>query len=149
MAARRHRLKPAAFVPVLALALGAGGCAVPGAPRAGTGVPERDEARVPATESPTAGLSAAGSALVTQSRSERRAGDYAQASATLERALRIEPGAPVVWLELARLRLAEGNLAQAEQLARKAQSLAGSGSAVAQESQAVLMEVLRRKGGGS
>jgi Tfp pilus assembly protein PilF len=77
---------------------------------------------------------------------ERRAGDYAQAAATLERALRIEPGSAAVWLELARVRLAQGDYVQAGQLARKAGSLATGQPALAAASQAVLAEALERQG---
>jgi uncharacterized protein HemY len=48
----------------------------------------------------------------------------------LERALRIESGEPKVWLEMGRLRFDEGNFSQAEQMGRKALSLAPAGSAV-------------------
>ena len=92
------------------------------------------------------GLGPAGEALRIQGANERRAGDYRAASATLERALRIEPGAPALWLELARVRLLEGDFAQAEQLARKAASLAAPGSAPAVESRQVLEEARRRGG---
>lgn len=141
MAEGRDQLKVAALLAALALAAGA--CAP--VPTQGP----RDGARAPdAGDEPARGetLSAAGSALLVQSRNERRAGDYAQASATLERALRIEPTSPAVWLELARLRLLEGNYTQAEQLARKAHSLAGPGSTLAEESRAVLADALRRQG---
>lgn len=135
---------------VAAVVLAAGGCASTGTPGpvAGTRVPEADGAP-PADGAPAAAgsLSAAGSALLVQSRNERRSGDYARASATLERALRIEPSAPAIWLELARVRLLEGDYAQAEQLARKAGSLAVGGSALAEDSRAVLAEAVRRQGG--
>ena len=102
-----------------------------------------------ATPSPTDrrnGLGPAGEALLIQGENERRAGDYPAAAATLERALRIAPGAPALWLELARVRLLEGDFAQAEQLARKAGSLAPAGSPAALESARVLEEA-RRQGG--
>ena len=41
-------------------------------------------------------------------------GDFGQAAATLERALRIEPDNPLLWIELGRIRLAESNPAQAD-----------------------------------
>jgi len=84
------------------------------------------------------GMSPAAQALLDQGREQRRAGEYAQASASLERALRIESGEPEVWLEMGRLRFDEGNFAQAEQMGRKALSLAPAGSAVgAQASQLI------------
>jgi Tfp pilus assembly protein PilF len=78
-------------------------------------------------------LGAAASALVTQAHGQLGGGDTAQAAATLERALRIEPENPLVWIELGRVRLAENNPAQADAMARKALTLA-SGDAAAQSS---------------
>jgi uncharacterized protein HemY len=50
--------------------------------------------------------------------------------ATLERAQRIEPGNPLVWIELGRLNLLENNGAQADAMGRKALALAtGDGGA--------------------
>ncbi|HZD53254.1 MAG TPA: tetratricopeptide repeat protein [Woeseiaceae bacterium] len=139
-----NRLKRAPLVALVALV--SGGCATtatqdraPGGP-AGGRVP--DTRGAPAAQAP---LSAAGAALLVQSRNERRSGDYAQASSTLERALRIEPAAPSIWLELARVRLLEGNYAQAEQLARKAQSLAVSDDAIASEAGDIIAETLDKQ----
>ncbi len=47
-----------------------------------------------------------------------------QAAATLERALRIEPNNPLLWLAYGELRMDEGNFAQAENMGRKAVSSA-------------------------
>ena len=76
------------------------------------------------------GMSPAVQTLLEQGREQRYAGEYARASASLERALRIESGEPMVWLEMGWLRYDEGNFAQAEQMGRKALSLANAGSAV-------------------
>src|SRR2546429_8431662 len=65
-------------------------------------------------------LGPAASALVTQARTQAGGGEYGQAAATLERALRIEPGNPLLWIELGRVRLSENNAAQAEALGHKA-----------------------------
>jgi len=78
-------------------------------------------------------LGAAASALVTQAHQQAAGGDTAQATATLERALRIEPDNPLVWIELGRVRLTENNAAQADAMGRKALALA-SGDAAAQSS---------------
>jgi Flp pilus assembly protein TadD len=59
-------------------------------------------------------------------RQQAAAGDYALATASLERALRINPRDAELWLELGRIKLAQGDLAQAESMARRALSLAGS-----------------------
>jgi uncharacterized protein HemY len=47
------------------------------------------------------------------------------AAGTVERAIRIDPENPLLWIELGRVRLAEGNAGQAQSLGRKAVSLSG------------------------
>src|SRR5258708_23430252 len=59
-------------------------------------------------------LSPATLSLVTQSRTLASHGDLDGASSTLDRALRIEPNNPLLWIELGRLRLPEGDAPQAE-----------------------------------
>jgi len=86
------------------------------------------------------GMSSAGQALLEQGRAQRRDGDLAQASASLERALRIEPDQPAVWLELGQLRFEEGNFAQAEQMGRKALSLAPEGSLVGEQASRLIAD---------
>jgi Tfp pilus assembly protein PilF len=133
------RATPVAIAATLVVGLGllAGGCATRPAAES-----PRQERAAPASAD---GMSAAGRSLLVRSRSERRAGDYAAASATLERALRIEPATAAVWLELARVRLAQGNFVQAEQLGRKAESFAAADPALAAECQQVIAEALRRQ----
>ncbi len=69
-------------------------------------------------------LGAASKALVNQAESQSAAGNYAIAAGTVERALRIEPDNPLLWIEMAKIRLAENNYLQAENLARKGLSRA-------------------------
>ncbi|HEY0767088.1 MAG TPA: tetratricopeptide repeat protein [Steroidobacteraceae bacterium] len=77
-------------------------------------------------------LGPAASALVTQAHTQAGGGDYGQAAVTLERALRIEPDNPLLWIELGRVRLGENNGSQADAMGRKALSLAtGDGGAQA------------------
>jgi Tfp pilus assembly protein PilF len=80
-------------------------------------------------------MAPASQALLKESRRYQAGGEYPQAAASIERALRIEPRQPLLWLELGQIRLREGNRAQAESMARKALSLA-SGDATL-ESQAL------------
>jgi len=89
---------------------------------------------------PDVGMSPAAQALLEQGREQRRAGEYAHASASLERALRIASGEPEVWLEMGRLRFDEGNFAQAEQMGRKALSLAPAGSSVAAQASRLIAD---------
>jgi len=63
-------------------------------------------------------------ALQAQAKQQQAAGDYSQATATLERALRIDAADPELWLALAQIRLAQGEPAQAADLAHRSASLA-------------------------
>ena len=65
-------------------------------------------------------LNAASRALVNQADLQRKSKNFVQAAATLERALRIEPSNPLLWLAYGELRMDEGNYAQAENMGRKA-----------------------------
>jgi len=104
------------------------GSPAPGGAQATPAPPEH-----PATPARQFHLSPASTALVTQAHTHAAGGDYGQAAATLERALRIEPDNPLLWIELGRVRLGESNPAQADALGRKALSLA-TGDAAAQAS---------------
>lgn len=114
-----------------------GGCAatpggMPGAP-------------VPPPPSAGEGMSPAGESLLQQARDQRESGEPGEASMTLERAIRIEPDQPALWLELARVHLDQGNSGQAEQLARKAASLARPDSPLQDAIAAVIEEARRRQ----
>jgi tetratricopeptide (TPR) repeat protein len=74
---------------------------------------------------PQSDASGASGALLEQSRAQRAAGSMPAARASLERALRLDPNNPALWLELGELELQTGNLGQAATLARKAMTLAG------------------------
>jgi len=63
--------------------------------------------------------------LLNSARSDSAAGRLTNAAATLERALRIEPRNPRLWQELARVRLKQGEYAQAESVASRSNSFAG------------------------
>jgi Flp pilus assembly protein TadD len=51
-------------------------------------------------------------------------GDFGLAAATIERAMRIEPDNPLLWIELGRVRYTAGDARQAESMGRKALALA-------------------------
>lgn len=63
--------------------------------------------------------------LMETARADAAAGNLASAAASLERALRIEPRNPRLWHELARVRLKQGQYAQAESMAARSNSWAG------------------------
>jgi hypothetical protein len=75
----------------------------------------------PTTKEPT--LSAASRALVGQAQTQVSTKNYAVAASLIERALRIEPDNPLLWTELGKVRQAEGNYVQAENMGRKAVSM--------------------------
>lgn len=72
---------------------------------------------------PPAALSPASRALVSQAQAQRQKGDLPGATVSLERALRIEPNNPLLWIEMGRLRMDQRNYAQAENMGRKALSM--------------------------
>jgi Flp pilus assembly protein TadD len=69
-------------------------------------------------------------ALLDAANRQKQAGQLPAAAASLERALRIEPRNPETWYQLAVVRFRQGHLDQAEQLARKAETLAGGDNRV-------------------
>jgi tetratricopeptide (TPR) repeat protein len=87
---------------------------------------------------PTSDASGASGALLEQSRAQRAAGSLPAARASLERALRLEPNNPALWLELGELELQTGNNAQAATMARKAQTLAGRDGRLAARAERLL-----------
>jgi tetratricopeptide (TPR) repeat protein len=91
-------------------------------------------------------LGAASSALVSQARTQSASGNHAAAVGTLERALRIEPDNPLVWIELAKVHQAEGNHARADGLARKALALAQGDPSAQSAAWRVIAESLRARG---
>ena len=68
--------------------------------------------------------------LIDNARLDSQAGRYSNAAASLERALRIEPRNPRLWQELARVRLKQGEYAQAESVASRSNSFAGRDDAL-------------------
>jgi Tfp pilus assembly protein PilF len=95
---------------------------------AGCAVPEqKPEEQQPAAPPPplAARESMAVAGLLETARADANAGKLAEAAAALERALRIEPRNPRLWHELARVRLRQGQFAQAESVAARSNSWAG------------------------
>jgi predicted Zn-dependent protease len=85
-------------------------------------------------------------ALLDQAHADSAAGRPAAAVATVERALRIEPRNARLWLELAKIRLAQGDPDQAESLAKRASELAGSDRPVRAAGWRVIAEARRARG---
>jgi tetratricopeptide (TPR) repeat protein len=91
-------------------------------------------------------LGPASTALVKQSRAQSLKGEYPAAIATLERALRIEPANPLVWIELGQVNLASRNAPQAESMGRKAVALATGNPGVQATAWRLVGDALRARG---
>jgi len=91
-------------------------------------------------------LSPATRSLVTQAQTQAAHGDLPAASSTLDRALRIEPNNPLLWIELGRLRLAESDGHQAEVCGRKALALASGNRVTQGQAGQLLADALRAQG---
>jgi len=155
--AQTHRsLKTIAFALCAAALLG--GCASPGHRELTLSSPPPSQPPVgapPAVPSPGApvprppplprenSLSPATHSLVTQARTLLARGDFDAASSTLDRALRIEPNNPLLWIELGRVRLAENDPHQAEGCGRKALALASGDHGAQKQAGRLLADALR------
>lgn len=91
-------------------------------------------------------LGTATGALVTQARGATASGDFDAAAATLERALRIEPDNPLVWIEMGRMRLASGDAPQAENMGRRALALAAGAPREQSSAWRLIADALRARG---
>jgi tetratricopeptide (TPR) repeat protein len=162
MVQSHHSLKTPALALMVAAAL-LGGCAAPARleqpPGSSTGsspAPNSSTPSSPSPGSPSQGsptpvpppprqnsLSPATLSLVTQARSLLAHGEFDGASSTLDRALRIEPNNPLLWIELGRLRLAERDPHQAEGCGRKALALASGDPGTQKQAGMLLADALR------
>lgn len=79
-------------------------------------------------------------ALQVSSQAAFAEGDFEAAAADLERALRVAPRDPELWHELARVRQAQGQFAEAESLALRSNSLAGGDEALEQRNLELIEE---------
>src|SRR5262249_40185168 len=129
------------------------------APRSGTAQPApqtptppaQSPAPVPPPPAPPAPtrefhLSAASAALVKQGRAQSLKGAYPAAIATPERAQRIEPDNPLVWLELGQVHLSAKNPQQAESMGRKAIALATGNPVVQANGWRLIGDAYRSRG---
>ena len=99
---------------------------------------------VPATPPHKENVAIAG--LMDSARTEYAAGNFPSAAASLERALRIEPRNPRLWHELARVRLKQGQYAQAESVAARSNSWAADDKALRAENWRLIAESRRARG---
>lgn len=84
--------------------------------------------------------------LLTSARSAAQAGELERAAAITERALSISPRDPVVWYELARIRSLQERYSEADGLARRALSMAGSDQTLRREIEALISSIDRLRG---
>lgn len=98
---------------------GAGGYSAPAGPGMPSGIPSGSSL------SGDEQLDGPVLALLTSAQQQQGSGDLDGASSSLERAQRIAPREPQVLFRLAEVRLAQGDAAQAEQLARRGLNFAG------------------------
>ena len=131
---------------LIVLLFGLSGCAdLPfkqpsGAASGGPASAPREEVQ---PETPS-GSAAAVEQLVASSRTSRASGDYAHASADIERAIRIEPRNPYLWLELGEIHLSRNDARQAAATARKAMSIAGQDAAATAAAEDLLLRASQR-----
>jgi predicted Zn-dependent protease len=128
------------------LVLATAGCAtvVPGPGPVPAPAPLPEAASLPEPAPHAENLAIAG--LLVGARTDAAAGRLANAAASLERALRIEPRNPRLWQELARVRLKQGDYAQAESTAARSNSWAGSDNALRAENWRLIAHAREARG---
>jgi Flp pilus assembly protein TadD len=107
-------------------------------------IEESEPAPAPVIREPA--LSAASRALVGQAQAQMASKNYAVAASSIERALRIEPDNPLLWIELGKVRHAEGNYVQAENMGRKAASMSVNAPRANSAAWTLIAESLRARG---
>jgi Tfp pilus assembly protein PilF len=100
--------------------------------------PSAPAAPPPVPEIPVVKENVAIAGLMESARGDAAAGRLVQAAGALERALRIEPRNPRLWHELAKVRLRQGDAAQAANLAARSNSYAGSDAALRAANQSII-----------
>jgi len=121
------------------------GCATPPSPPSEPR-PEQPEPPLvsPAPPAPKENIAVAG--LMETARADAASGNLTGAAASIERALRIEPRNPRLWHELARVRLKQGQFAQAENVAARSNSWTGEDRALRAENWRLIAESRRARG---
>ena len=114
----------------------------PGEPPSTTEEPQPLPA--PVAREPT--LGAASRALVSQAQTQVATKNYAIAASSIERALRIEPDNPLLWIELGHVHLAQGNAPQAEGMGRKAVALSVGDPSAQSSAWRLIGDALRTRG---
>jgi len=126
---------------LLAVVVILGGCATVEPP-----APVSEPASVPVPAPPGAIENPAVASLMDGARADVAAGRLVNAAASLERALRIEPRNPRLWQELARVRLKQGDYAQAESVAARSSSWAGGDNRLRAENWRLIAQAREARG---
>ena len=85
-------------------------------------------------------------ALLKEANASRSSGRLDQAVASLERAVRIQPRNPLLWQQMAEIRLQQHQPGLAEDLAKKSNVLAKGNRAIAHKNWTLIAEARRQKG---
>jgi Flp pilus assembly protein TadD len=120
------------------------GCATPPSPPSEPRPEQPEPPLVSAPPAPKENIAVAG--LMETARADAASGNLTGAAASIERALRIEPRNPRLWHELARVRLKQGQFAQAENVAARSNSWAGEDRALRAENWRLIAESRRARG---
>lgn len=99
-----------------------------------------------APEVPSEPQSPAVLALVDTAAAQSRGGDHERAAASLERALQIEPANAKLWHQLAVVRLEQGELSQAANLAARSNALAAGSPQLTADNWRLIADVRTRQG---
>jgi hypothetical protein len=91
-------------------------------------------------------LSPASRSLVGQAQTQLASKNFAVAASSIERALRIEPDNALLWIELGKIRQAEGNYVQAENMGRKALSMAANAPRAQSSAWSLIADSYRARG---
>ena len=112
----------------------------PQEPGAATPPPTPEPPPIPRSEN----VAVAG--LMESARADAAAGKLSTAAASIERALRIEPRNPRLWQELGRVRLQQAQFTQAENMAARSNSFAGSDNALRAENWRLIAQAREARG---
>jgi hypothetical protein len=100
---------------------------------------------VPQVETPAAQTPAV-AALLRDAEADRVSGNLDRAAATAERAIRIQPRNPLVWQQLAQIRLQQHQSAAAEGMAKKSNVLGAGNHVLVQRNWSIIAEARRQRG---
>jgi predicted Zn-dependent protease len=138
----KHTLRRLGIILLVGTSLA--GCAV--APRSGEQAVGPSQDTSSGRKNPALPANPAVVALLDSADAKEQAGNLEQAGVALERALRLEPRNAMLWHRLARVRLKQGQLQAAVDMAAKSNSLAGENADLQAWNWAVIAEAKEKQG---